>query len=239
MHKNFSKIYDEFTKYVDYKGWYMFLKRYIKKDGKVLDIGCGTGSLLQYFYNNGYKVVGLDISEDMIEVANKKNDKIRYIVDDITRKDFILDTKYKYVMCNFDTVNYFSSYEDFEAFVKNVSKIQNNNALLIFDLVSEEIFSEMFYDDVFIDEEENYLAIWQHEKLDENRHEILIDIFYKEDNMYNKYEEKHIKFIYDLDKIVEILNRNDYYIHDMAKNENYGESRIFVIAKKEKNEKKR
>lgn len=236
MHKNFSKIYDEFTKYVDYRGWYLFLKKYIKKNHKILDVGCGTGSIIQYFYNSGYNIEGLDISEDMIDIAKSKNNKIRYIIDDITRKDFNLDSKYKYVMCNFDTVNYFESYEKFEFFIKNISKIQNNNSFLIFDLVSEEIFEEIFYNDLFIDEEENYLAIWQYEKLDKNRHEISIDIFYKENGFYNKYEEKHIKFIYDIDKVIEILNRNNYYIYDMAKNEKYGKSRLFIVAKKEKNE---
>ena len=62
MHENFAKIYDEFTKHVDYKAWYKFLRRYIKKKDKLLDIGCGTASLTSFFVQDGFCVTGLDLS---------------------------------------------------------------------------------------------------------------------------------------------------------------------------------
>jgi len=55
--KNFviSLQYEKFTEYV-------------KKDDKILDVGCGYGRTLNQIYHNGYKYLnGIDISINMIE----------------------------------------------------------------------------------------------------------------------------------------------------------------------------
>lgn len=38
----------------------------------ILDIGCGTGELLSYCSNQGFKVTGIDISKEMLKVALAK-----------------------------------------------------------------------------------------------------------------------------------------------------------------------
>ena len=43
-----------------------------KKVSSILDIGCGTGSHALPFADMGYAVTGVDISEDMLEIARKK-----------------------------------------------------------------------------------------------------------------------------------------------------------------------
>jgi len=40
---------------------------------QLLEIGCGTGRWSRYFSEKGFKVTGIDISEEMINTANKKN----------------------------------------------------------------------------------------------------------------------------------------------------------------------
>lgn len=45
----------------------------IKKGDRVLDLACGTGTISSYLHElSGEKVVGLDISEGMIEIAKEK-----------------------------------------------------------------------------------------------------------------------------------------------------------------------
>ncbi|WP_156286284.1 class I SAM-dependent DNA methyltransferase [Oceanivirga salmonicida] len=232
MHKKFADIYDDFTKGIDYLNWYKFLRKYIKKKGTLVDIGCGTASITKMFHEDGFNVTGLDISKDMLNIAKKKSPDITYINDDITKK-ININKKFDYITCNFDTVNYFNGYKDLEQFIKNASSMQDENGILIFDLVLEEIFEEIFEDNIFIDEEDNYLAIWQYENIGYNKHNIEIDIFFKEnDEIYTRYFEKHTKYIYDIEKVVDLLNKNSYYIYDMAKNAEYGEGRVFIIAKK-------
>ena len=44
----------------------------IKTDAIILDIGCGTGQATLPFAQRGYNVIGLDMSQEMIDVAKKK-----------------------------------------------------------------------------------------------------------------------------------------------------------------------
>ena len=45
----------------------------VKQNESVLEIGCGTGYALAEFFDKGGKVVAIDISEKMLNVARKKN----------------------------------------------------------------------------------------------------------------------------------------------------------------------
>lgn len=59
----------------------------IRSDSNILDVGTGTGILISYLLReNPYSITAVDISENMIEVANKKykgEDKVKFIVKDI------------------------------------------------------------------------------------------------------------------------------------------------------------
>lgn len=44
----------------------------IKPNGKILDVGCGTGQATLLFAQRGYPVLGLDVSPEMIAVAKSK-----------------------------------------------------------------------------------------------------------------------------------------------------------------------
>ncbi len=53
-------------KYVD-----VFLS-YLKNNALILDIACGTGELLKYYSDKGFKTFGIDISREMVSIAKKK-----------------------------------------------------------------------------------------------------------------------------------------------------------------------
>ncbi|MFP4551770.1 MAG: class I SAM-dependent methyltransferase, partial [Spirochaetales bacterium] len=41
----------------------------------LLDVACGTGQLASEFLANGYRVVGIDLSPHMVEIATRNNAK--------------------------------------------------------------------------------------------------------------------------------------------------------------------
>lgn len=49
--------------------------------GSILDVGCGSGWLSEYFSRLGYKVLGLDISDDLIQMARERVERVPYNVD--------------------------------------------------------------------------------------------------------------------------------------------------------------
>ena len=64
-----------------------FLKL-IKKGGKILDAGCGPGADAVYIASKGFDVIGVDLSEKMLEIARRKNPKAHFKVADIRKLNF-------------------------------------------------------------------------------------------------------------------------------------------------------
>lgn len=62
----------------------------LKKDYKILDVGTGTGKMAYAFAKRGYEVIGVDLSEAMLNVANKNNKykNLRFQVGDATNLKF-------------------------------------------------------------------------------------------------------------------------------------------------------
>ena len=51
-----------------------------EKDLKILDVGCGTGVFARVFKENGAEVTGVDVGEELIEIAKEKSSNIEYVV---------------------------------------------------------------------------------------------------------------------------------------------------------------
>lgn len=61
----------------------------IKKNGRVLDVGCGTGRDAHYLATTGRKVVAIDPSDEMISYASSNNnhDNVEYIQSSLPKLD--------------------------------------------------------------------------------------------------------------------------------------------------------
>lgn len=60
------------------------LESFLVPHSTILDIGCGTGKPVDsYFVSKGHKVVGIDISEKMIELAKKNVPQAEYKIVDM------------------------------------------------------------------------------------------------------------------------------------------------------------
>lgn len=97
---------------------------------KVLDLGCGFGEhCMQYVQAGASKVVGIDISEKMLDIARKENSNplITYLnmpMEDISA----FDEKFDVVVSSLA----FHYVEDFTGVVQNVYKLLNDNGTFIF-----------------------------------------------------------------------------------------------------------
>ncbi len=57
-----------------------------KQNEKILDAACGTGRYTEVFFKRKARVIGIDFSKKMIEIAQQKNPKIDYRVVGLTKK---------------------------------------------------------------------------------------------------------------------------------------------------------
>ena len=100
------------------------------KGKRILDLGCGNGSMSKYFIENGANyVLALDISNNMIEEAKEKNsDKnIAYQVLGMEKLSTIND-KFDLVFSSLA----FHYIEDFNKLIKDINNLLNNKGILLF-----------------------------------------------------------------------------------------------------------
>lgn len=100
------------------------------KDKTILDLGCGAGGSAKKLIKLGAKkVLGIDISTKMVEVAQKENDSpnIDYQVMSMNEIDKI-DEKFDLVVSSL-AIHYV---EDYDALCKKVFKILNNDGYFVF-----------------------------------------------------------------------------------------------------------
>lgn len=59
----------------------------LKRNSKVLEIGCGSGALLKYFKNNN-KIYGVDFSKELLEISKKAIPKGNFFLGDANKIKF-------------------------------------------------------------------------------------------------------------------------------------------------------
>jgi ubiquinone/menaquinone biosynthesis C-methylase UbiE len=80
----------------------------IPAHGTVCDIGCGPGEIAVYLRSHGCKVIGIDLSEEMIREARRLSPDIPFEVGDMTRLRFAdnslagITAFYAIVHCTYD-----------------------------------------------------------------------------------------------------------------------------------------
>lgn len=135
---DYAGYYDDLYEDKDYLKECIFIKNVLEKYSdqsvkSLLDLGCGTGSHALHFAEMGYDVTGVDLSEEMLNIARQKNNiNINFIRQDI--KNLNLEQKYDAAVAMFAVMGYQTTNENFEKALKSVHKHLNKGGLLIFDV---------------------------------------------------------------------------------------------------------
>jgi len=80
----------------------------LKKPGKLLDLGCGTGRHVIHFARRGFDVTGVDLSEHMLAITRAKAREaelpVTLIRSNICDMPAVPDGRYDYALCMFSTL---------------------------------------------------------------------------------------------------------------------------------------
>lgn len=100
------------------------------------DIGCGTGTFLQYLRSCNVPVFGVDRSPEMLRIAAEKNRDhgVKLLQQDITQ--FKLPTPVDLITCNYDTMNYMLSIAGLKQVLLRCHANLTERGYLIFDMIA-------------------------------------------------------------------------------------------------------
>jgi ubiquinone/menaquinone biosynthesis C-methylase UbiE len=121
MYGDFADIYDLIYSNLDYKKSAKKVKKLIKKHKKVkgnklLDVACGTGKHLS-FLKNEFDCTGIDISNEMLDLAREKYNGIRFLQADMV--NFDLNEKFDAIICLFSSIGYVRTHENLKKTLHN------------------------------------------------------------------------------------------------------------------------
>ena len=104
-----------------------FITPLIKKNAKVLDLGCGDGSLLKHLkiYKN-IKGVGVDFSEQLIKISKKNRKGIEFFCHDMSKINKLkqINGKYDYIITKRSIQN-LVSWKDQKKFINILNNFIN------------------------------------------------------------------------------------------------------------------
>lgn len=130
------KIFDRmYQKFINYDEEFQFYLQLLSKNNcnSVLEIGCGTGNLAKQFYQSELLYEGLDISPDMIKIAQERNPNLQFIQGDM--KNIILTKKVDAMIMTGRTSSYIISNNDLYQTLDSISNNLNDKGFFIFDFI--------------------------------------------------------------------------------------------------------
>ena len=210
MYNYFAFHYDELTENVDYKvrSDYIsdfFNKLGIAKNASVLDLACGTGTMSVLLKDKGYKVTGIDLSDEMLSIAdNKANGTIPFIKAEM--QNFTLSEPVDACICCLDSLNHLNSLDDVEKTFNCVYKSLKENGIFIFDVNTVYKHRYVLADNTFVFDEENYFLSWDNEVVDDYSVRIMLDFFVFNGKSYDRYSEEFVETAFETNDLCASLS---------------------------------
>jgi SAM-dependent methyltransferase len=135
----YSQYYDLLYSNKDYLSEVEYIDKLIKSNTNnaktLLDMGCGTGKHAELFCNKGYIVHGIDLSEDMLKIAEtkrkSKEDKLFFSHSNI--QELSLNKKFDVIVSLFHVMSYQNSNEELIRAFEVAKEHLNDGGIFIFD----------------------------------------------------------------------------------------------------------
>ncbi len=242
---SFASVYDTFMDNVPYREWAAYLiellTEYRVKDGLVLDMGCGTGSMTELLAEAGYDMIGIDNAEEMLEIAQEKRAKsghdILYLLQDM--RAFELYGTVRAIVSICDSVNYITEEEELLSVFRLVNNYLDPKGVFIFDFNTVHKYRDVMGDMTIAEDRDECSFIWDNYYYEEeqmNEYELSLFIREQGSELYRKYQETHLQRAYELETIRDLVEQSglEYvtaYDAFTRKQPTAESERIYVIAR--------
>lgn len=224
----FAKVYETFMDNIPYEEWAEYLTGLLKEYGVapgslVAELGCGTGTMTRLLSRAGYDMIGIDLSEEMLDIARYEHPEVEedilYLHQDM--REFELFGTVAAILSVCDSMNYITSEEELLQVFKLVNNYLDPGGYFIFDMKTAYNFDVLMGDRVIAENREDCSLIWENyydkDKMI-NQYDITIYTkaeFEEEDvqeedelpPLFERLEESHVQRAYPVERVVALLEQ--------------------------------
>ena len=235
--------YDRLTNDVDYKATVAFYEQILLREGlqprTAVDLACGTGSVALLLAQKGLHVIGVDMSEEMLCMAQQKSQNMH------NRPIFVCQSLQKLqlprgvdlAVCALDSLDYITDPKDCEKAIKRVYRALNPGGCFVFDVNTPEKLKAMD-GQVFLDEDEDVYCVWRGE-FDDKSHICTygMDLFQRHGTLWQRSFEEHREYAYTKEQLTDYLYKAGFTAIEVFADRRFtapepGEQRIYFKARK-------
>lgn len=238
-----ARCYDRLTADVGYEKWADYVERHFRRAKRpvhsVVELGCGTGSLTVLLARRGYAMTAVDLSPDMLSVADQKCEglDVLFLCQDMSRLA-LLEPADAVISC-LDSVNYVTSPTALRRTFRRVYQALAPGGLFLFDVKTPAAL-EGADGQTYLDEDDGLFCVWRGEYSPKRRVcGYGLDLFVQEQNGYwIRGGEYHEEYAYTMDELECFLTGAGFrsvrqYGDKIMSPPRKGAQRVFFAARKE------
>ena len=193
---SFAYVYDTFMDNVPYGEWARHIREKLCEhgvtDGIVLDLGCGTGTMTERLAGYGYDMIGVDNSEEMLELAMEKKTESGYDILHLLQdmRGFELYGTVRAVVSVCDSVNYITEPDELEEVFRLVNNYLDPKGIFLFDFNTVHKYRDVIGDSTIAEDRGVCSFIWDnryYEKEQINEYDLTLFIAEDFNPMENAY----------------------------------------------------
>ena len=208
---NLADSYDSLTLDVDYDAIVAFYMAILEKEKifprTAADLACGTGSVAVRLARMGMQVTAVDMSEEMLCIANQKAQNMDNRPTFVCQKlqELKLPRGVDLAVSALDSIDYILDPADCQKAFQRIYKVLNPGGVFIFDVNTPEKLQAMD-GQVFLDENEDTVCVWRGEfDPQTNICSYGMDLFQRRGNLRQRSFEEHQEYAYSQQQLVEYL----------------------------------
>ncbi len=209
QYQDFAYIYDRLMHQdVDYDAWCDYIENMFDLHGvspdTLCELACGTGNMTSRLSSRGYEMTGVDISSDMLRVAQAKTGDVEFICSDMSKLK--LDKKYDSFLCMIDGLNYVITPKAVINTLKTVKEHLNDNGVFMFDISSRYKLENVIGNETFIHSDYDVFYSWENRYIEKyNLSDMLLNFFVRNGDCYNRFEERHLQRGWSIEEMKKML----------------------------------
>ena len=213
----FASVYDKFTQNAEPAGRAAYVLDLLKNagipSGILLDLACGTGAMTESYVKAGYDVIGVDLSDEMLDIARRRlGPDVLLLGQDMTELD--LYGTINACVCSLDSVNHLTQIEDVKKAFSRVSLFTEPGGVFVFDVNTVYKHREVLGNNVFVYEDETDYLVWQnfYDPEDESVVEALDVFSLREDGAYVRDADEIVERAYDEKTLTSLLEETGFQV---------------------------